>query len=88
MPQYEHRRQVNEQSRNEADNFRELWSSTEVELLEESWGKATLEDIAAALGRTVEACRQKHYDLRKTAEVVAPISQWSRGFTSLADMGY
>lgn len=95
MPQYDTRRVVNDQSRNQADKHGELWDLTEIELLEESWDTTPLEDIAAALERTVEACRQKHYDLKnlrtintKAAAAVAIVNTWSGGFTSLAEMGF
>jgi hypothetical protein len=88
------RKQVNEQSRNEATKDGELWNEHEVEILLQFWGEADLTDIAATLGRTVEACRQKHFDLSKRPErVVAEkatqeTNTWSKGFTSLADMGF
>lgn len=91
MAKYEIRRAVNEQSRNSAENYRDPWSATEVELLEENWATAELEAIAELLGRTTEACRQKHYDLAHRQEVqqrAVKHSKWSQGFTNLADMGY
>lgn len=87
----------NELSRNEAANFAEPWAAYEVEELEGFWGDVPLDEIALALGRTIEACRQKHYELRngvvrtdtatvKAAKAVRTTNEWSKGFTSLADM--
>ena len=95
MPRYEERRVLNDQSRNAADKHREFWEQSEIDLLEENWDTAPLADIAAVLERTVEACRQKHYDLKhlrqiteKVKEEIAKVNTWSGGFTSLAEMGY
>lgn len=91
---YEPRKQRNEQSRNLATKDHELWSEQEVEILENFWDEADVVDIAATLGRTVEACRQKHWELTKrparvvAEEKVAQLGTWSGGFTSLDDMGY
>jgi hypothetical protein len=89
---YETRRTVNDQSRNQADKHREFWEAAEIELLEEAWSTEPLEEIAAVLERTVEACRQKHYDLKHVRQAgrkeTAKLNAWSKGFTSLADMGY
>lgn len=92
MPQYEVRREVNDKSRDLADKHRENWTETEIKLLEENWDINDLEVIAAVLERTVEACRQKHYDLKHVRQAVTKettkVNTWSRGFTSLADMDY
>lgn len=93
---YSERQQLNERSRNEAKHYMEPWSADEVELLESEWTTKDedLEALASLLGRTVEACRQKHYDLRKNPTVVVAkeslqkVDKWSKGFTSLEDMGY
>lgn len=89
------RKQRNEKSRNEAVANAERWSEAEVEVLEEMWtyNPTDLIALAALLGRTVEACRQKHYELAKQPERVAveklkTVDKWSKGFTSLEDMGY
>jgi hypothetical protein len=92
---YTQRKAVNEKSRNEAVANAERWSAVEVETLETLWttDEEDLIALAALLGRTVEACRQKHYDLSKQPERVAvekvqQVSKWSKGFTSLESMGY
>lgn len=93
---YSERQQLNERSRNEAKHYMEPWSADEVELLESEWTTKEEDLVALAnlLGRTVEACRQKHYDLKKNrATVTAKTSlqaadKWTKGFTSLEDMGY
>lgn len=89
------RKERNDRSRNEAKSYMEPWSADEVELLESEW-TTKIEDLtalASLLGRTVEACRQKHYDLGKQPERVAEkkletVSKWTKGFTSLKDMGF
>ena len=93
---YRPRREANEASRLTAEAFGEIWEQHEVELLEEAWSEATIEEIAETLGRTIEACRQKHYDLGRTAQRTVRTKQakattnskWDRGWTSLEDMGY
>jgi len=96
MQSYEARRELNEASRLGAEHHAEIWESYEIELLEEAWSEATLPEIAETLGRTIEACRQKHYELgiareRGTRTKQAKSthnSQWDKGWTSLEDMGY
>lgn len=90
---YAKRQARNDESRVTADAHREDWSADEVQLLQESWCEAPIEDIAATLGRTIEACRQKHYDLRVVSQRTRQAkssnnSRWDRGWTSLEDMGY
>jgi hypothetical protein len=92
---YEVRKVRNDRSRNEAKAHQERWSETEVAMLEELWttDEADLIALAALLERTVEACRQKHYELSKLPERVAQdklqkVDKWTKGFTSLEDMGY
>lgn len=93
--EYTARRDANDQSRNTADNHRELWTVEEIEILQQFWEEVPLEQIALTVGHTVEACRQKFYLLRKE-ETAAPVVErrlrevntWTTGFTSLDDMGY
>lgn len=89
------RKARNDLSRNEAKSYMEPWGAEEVEVLESLWSAKTadLEALAALLGRTVEACRQKHYDLAKQPHRVAQeslekVDKWTKGFTSLEDMGF
>lgn len=90
------RKKRNDLSRNEAKSYMEPWSADEVELLESEWTTKVkdLEALASLLGRTVEACRQKHYELSKNpTQVVSErkletVDKWTKGFTSLEDMGY
>jgi hypothetical protein len=92
---YTQRKTVNERSRNEAVANAERWSQVEVETLETLWTteEEDLVALAALLGRTVEACRQKHYEIQKRPEQVVTeklkkVDRWTQGFTSLQDMGY
>lgn len=98
MNDYEVRRDANERSRNTAEHHGEVWAAHEVELLEEGWAddESSLPEIAELLGRTIEACRQMHYTIRKAATrsyhtkqaKSTKNSQWDKGWTSLEDMGY
>lgn len=95
---YTERQAANDLSRTKATAHQELWEEFEIELLEEGWSadEATLPEIAELLGRTIEACRQKHYDLRKARETAGRTarrkahrnSQWDKGWTSSEDMGF
>lgn len=92
--EYEKRRARNDKSRTSADKDGEIWSADEVEYLLAFFDPDDLEDLAASLGRTVEATRQKFYDLRRSEKKtvaekkVRELGKWSGGFTSLDDMGY
>jgi hypothetical protein len=92
---YKPRQERNEKSRNEAKAHMERWDETEVATLLELWttDEADLIALASLLGRTVEACRQKFYDVQKRPETVVEdklqrVDKWTKGFTSLEDMGY
>ena len=63
MSRYAERQVLNDLSRNTAEHYAEPWSAEEVDFLREFWDGTdeTLAEIAEALGRTIEACRQKHY---------------------------
>lgn len=92
------RKDRNERSREIAEHHFEQWSPEEIALLESCWGDEPIIDIAAVLGRTVEACRQMHYEigqgrLRRARESRAEETKaakrtdaWTRGFSSLAEM--
>jgi len=96
------RTERNDESRARADQHQQPWSENELELLLEIWdeGIPSIEDqiaLAELLGRTVEACRQKLYETRKHGVTVVPdhvktslkrLDRWSKGFTSLEDMGF
>lgn len=93
MTTYDVRREANEASKITAEAHGEIWEAHEVELLEEGWGDSTVPEIAELLGRTIEACRQKHYDLKIATQRTRQAkstnnSKWDRGWTSLEDMGY
>lgn len=95
---YEERKMRNDASRGGAEHHAEDWDAEEIALLEECWADIPIEEIAETLGRTIEACRQKHYEIgqgrirraraaqseatRRSAEA----DRWTRGFTSLEDM--
>lgn len=92
---YKDRKTVNEQSRNRADAHQELWSADEIELLMAFFGdESDLREVAEILKRTVEACRQKAYEVKRgvvrdqAQKSVKRLGTWSGGFTSLDDMGY
>lgn len=95
---YAIRRQANDESRNKAEAHGEIWEAYEIELLEEGWSydEATLPEIAELLGRTIEACRQKHYDIGRRQQQTTRVKQakthhntaWDRGWSSLEDMGF
>jgi hypothetical protein len=55
----------NDKSRNSATHHRELWSKDELDFLLELWQKEPEADVAAVLGRTIEACRQRFYEARQ-----------------------
>jgi hypothetical protein len=83
----------NELSRNKADQHQQRWDENELEILVEFWGdpEVTIEQIAAELGRTVEACRQRYYEFQRgqaASEKIKQVNQWTKGFTSLEDMGF
>lgn len=96
----EERRVRNEKSLGGAEHHTEIWSEEEISLLESCWGSVPLEEIAEALGRTIEACRQRHYTIkeagvarakkeREKADKASKSAQiWEKGFTSLEDMGF
>lgn len=54
---------MNDMSRNTARHHTEPWTAEETDLLRECWDgtEETLIEISEALGRTIEACRQKYY---------------------------
>lgn len=92
---YRERKRANEASLGTADHYRENWDDAEISLLEGCWGDVPIEEIAIALGRTIEACRQAHYAIGqamvKRARAIEKkaaqrVDLWTRGFTSLDDM--
>jgi hypothetical protein len=80
--QYEQRHDRNEQSRNAADYHRQPWTEYEDQLLQDLWTathtEEELAEIAEALGRTIEACRQRYFVVRR-AETVTYESSSSVG---------
>lgn len=68
MDHYERLRR-NAESKAMAEHDREQWSAGDVEFLltffaEAKGDSAEEREVAEALGRTIEACRQKFYDIR------------------------
>ena len=66
MTDHRERLARNDKSRLHADHFAEPWSGDEVEFLiaffKEAKGRPEAEaEVAEALGRTIEACRQRYY---------------------------
>lgn len=96
MPRdYAERQERNDASRAGAEHHTEPWDAEEIALLEECWADVPIEEIAETLGRTIEACRQKHYEIgqgriRRAQEVrtkaSAQVDRWTRGFTSMEEM--
>lgn len=96
----EERKVKNDASLGSAEHHAELWDAEEIALLEGCWGSVPLEEIAETLGRTIEACRQKHYTIgeakvarakserEKANKATKAANLWERGFTSLEEMGY
>lgn len=64
-PRNEARLAKNEESLNKATHHREVWEADELALLL-TWDQtnAELEVMAEILGRTIEACRQRFYDVK------------------------
>jgi hypothetical protein len=63
----------NAASKAQAEHDREPWTQYEDELVQELWTEnhteAELAEIAETLGRTIEACRERYYKVRR-AEVI------------------
>lgn len=89
---YSLRTERNEASRQTAGRFKDAWSDDDVTFLRENFGVMSKEELAAALGRTVEACRQRFYtkaDASDTMSVSATRQTpgqraWARGVTSFS----
>lgn len=83
--QYRQRRgDTNAASRGQAAHHAEPWTEDELEQLEGYWDgtEETLAEIARLLGRTVEACRQKHYQPGEAKPLKLPLHSqgWLVGF--------
>ena len=72
MPNHKDRLRKNAESKTKAFHDKEPWSANEDEFLQVLWDGAeeTLADIAELLGRTIEACRERYYKVRRMAHVV------------------
>ncbi len=80
---YAQRGAANDESRNRAERHATDWTGDDVVFLEDSWDGTdeTLAVIAELLGRTIEACRQKHYtvkEVRLRAQYASPTAKQSR----------
>ena len=69
MTRHENRLDLNNKSRNKASHFHEEWSHDEVDFLmvefAQAIGDADQEALVAEiLGRTIEGCRQRFYEVR------------------------
>lgn len=89
------RKVKNDASLGSAEHHTELWDEAEIAILVGCWNDVPLEEIAEALGRTIEACRQKFYTLGQAKVTQAKkikkqastkIDVWTKGFTSIDDM--
>lgn len=73
MSEYEERRRRNEKSQNLADSHRQPWTEFEDDLLQDLWTathtEEELAEIAETLGRTIEACRQRYFIVRRAETV-------------------
>lgn len=54
----------NDRSRNKANNHMESWSKDDLDFLMSFWKSEPECEVAEALGRTIEACRQRYYEVR------------------------
>lgn len=78
MTDHKERLARNRDSLKDADKHREVWTDDEVTFLFELWKAEPIEDIAAVLGRTIEACREKYYKVsRDGLSIAAPRSKTS-----------
>ena len=63
----------NDASRNRAEHHAEPWTEYDDEVLQDMWTarhtEEELAEIAEALGRTIEACRQRYYVVRRAERV-------------------
>lgn len=62
---HEDRLRRNDESRYRADNHAEQWTKEEDEFLQAFWKDADEAEVAEILGRTIEACRQRFYIVRR-----------------------
>jgi hypothetical protein len=99
MAKYDVRKKDNEESLAGAENFAQPWDGAELDVLVSCWttDPAGLKVLAEQLGRTVEACRQRYYlyqngkaraQEKKAEAAVKIVDKWTKGFTSLEEMGY
>lgn len=70
MTKHTHRSKRNDESRSKAEYNRQPWSSDEhdfiMEFFAEAKGDPVLEaEVAECLGRTIEACRQRFYEIKQ-----------------------
>lgn len=84
MTKHAGRLERNRQSQKYATNHSEVWTEHEIVLLFEEWGVSPIEDIAAVLGRTIEACREKYHktsreglQLASTRDKTRPYRGWT-----------
>lgn len=70
----------NRDSLKDASNHLERWSEDEVTFLFEMWKAEPLEDIAAVLGRTIEACREKYHKTAREGLTIASPRNASRPY--------
>lgn len=76
MTDHSRRLAKNRDSQKHATKHREVWSEDEITLLFEEWKASPIEDIAAVLGRTIEACREMYYKTsREGLSLSAPRGQ-------------
>lgn len=73
MDRNEDRLERNADSTRWADHHRQPWTEYEDEFLQELWTDSHTEqalvEIAEALGRTIEACRERYYKVRRAEAV-------------------
>lgn len=62
---HEDRLRRNDESRHRADHHAEQWTKEEDDFLQAFWRDADEAEVAEILGRTIEACRQRFYVVRR-----------------------
>ena len=88
---YRLRTERNEASRQTAGRYQDAWNDDDLAFLRANFGVMGKEELAQALGRTVEACRQRFYIGTEAAPSVrVPAKQtpgqraWAQGVTSFS----
>lgn len=93
MAKYKVRAARNQESKQVAGRDGDIWTDDDVAYLNANFTESALMvDVAAHLGRTVEACRQRYYSRRTVSQGQRDTRtpgqrQWDKGMISFDDMG-